>query len=287
VASGFAPYHQPIIPLQSSHNLPTIQVPLPNLSGLIPKADDVGDTDDFQDTNDLQRTGNVCSQVIPILKSSNPDTVDCYSVYAAQQGIKRLVSIKRHPYDLAFALTDFKLQGRTLPKLVLSVCKRKRMPWMTLQAFYVLVSRVPCMSGLRLLQYDQDGIDSVRTLQPDKYLYAWERGYDNNGIWQEELAKIALHNLRQLRVMETQAAETQMREDPFIDNQRSPTKKRSVGDTSPQKQRQSLNKCKHCKLSNHTTQNIHTTRTCPTQVKKKKPKRDMTNVRLDAARRLF
>ncbi len=98
---------------------------------------------------------------------------------------------------------------------------------------------------------------------PDKYLYAWERGYDNNGIWQEELAKIALHNLRQLRVVETQAAETQMRDDPFIDNQRSPTKKRSAEGTSPLKKWQTLNKCKHCKLT------IHTTRECPTQVKTK------------------
>ena len=243
-------------------------------------ADDLQDQNDFQGMNDLQDTGDACSQVIPLLKTSNPDLVDCYSVYAAQQGILRHISIKRHPYDLAFALTDFKLQGRTLPKLILSVCKRHKMPWMTLQAFYVLVSRVPCMSGLRLLQYDQAGIDSVRTLMPDKYLYAWERGYDENGIWKEELAKIALHNLRHLRVMETQAAENQMREQPFIDNQRSPAKKRSSlpseDGSSPNKRRQTLHTCTHCKLTGHSKRKCpslhkcthcnsteHSTRTCP------------------------
>ena len=153
--------------------------------------------------DDLQGTGEVSSQVIPLLKSSTHDEADCYSVYAAQQGILRRVTVKRHQYDLAFALTDYKLQGRTLPKLILSVCKRHRMPWMTLQAFYVLVSRVPCMSGLRLLQFDQDGIDSVRKLMPNPFLYAWERGYDDNGMWSDELAEIALRNLRQSRVMET------------------------------------------------------------------------------------
>ena len=46
-----------------------------------------------------------------------------------------------HPYPISFALTDFKLQGKTLPKLILSVCRRTRLPWMTIKAFYVLVSR--------------------------------------------------------------------------------------------------------------------------------------------------
>ena len=214
--------------------------------------------------DDLENTGDVCSQVIPILKTSNPDDVDCYSVYAAQQGINRRVPIKRHPYDLAFALTDFKLQGRTLPKLILSVCKRHRMPWMTLQAFYVLVSRVPCMSGLRLLQYDQEGIDSVRTLMPDKYLFAWERGYDKDGIWKDELAKIALHNLRTSRVMEGQNAGNQMREQTFIDNQRSPAKKRPGEDgSSPTKRRQTIYKCKTCQTT------AHTKATCPKTPKNK------------------
>ena len=76
-------------------------------------ADDLQDQNDFQGMNDLQDTGDACSQVIPLLKTSNPDLVDCYSVYAAQQGILRHISIKRHPYDLAFALTDFKLAPGT------------------------------------------------------------------------------------------------------------------------------------------------------------------------------
>jgi hypothetical protein len=127
------------------------------------------------------------SQTVPVLKSPKDETADCYSMYSAQQGIARQVSVKRHSFDLAFALTDYKLQGRTLPKLILSVCRRKRMPWMTLQSFYVLVSRTTTMAGLRLLQYDEVGLDSVRKQMPDKYLYAWERGYDDDGKWNDTL----------------------------------------------------------------------------------------------------
>ncbi len=144
-------------------------------------------TDSFQLTDDLQSTTEECSQVIPLLKSPIPDNVDCYSVCAAQHAIDRHVLVKKHPYDLAFALTDYKLQGRTLPKLILSVCHRHRLPWMTLQSFYVLISRVTHMSGLRLLQRDQTGLDNVLTLMPDKYLYAWEQGYDTYGMWNREL----------------------------------------------------------------------------------------------------
>ena len=77
---------------------------------------------------------------------------------------------------LEFAITDFKLQGRTLRKLVLSVCRRQRMPWMTLASFYVLVSRVRELDGLRLLQKDPEGLRAVRELLTDEYLHAWEEG---------------------------------------------------------------------------------------------------------------
>ena len=40
---------------------------------------------------------------------------------------------------------------RALPKLIMSVCLRKVSPWMDICAFYVLVSRVRKMNGLRLL----------------------------------------------------------------------------------------------------------------------------------------
>ena len=142
------------------------------------------------------------SQTVPILKSPKDETADCYSMYSAQQGIARQVSVKRHSFDLAFALTDYKLQGRTLPKLIISVCRRKRLPWMTLQSFYVLVSRTTTMAGLRLLQYDEVGLDSVRKQMPDRYLYAWERGYDDDGKWNDILAVTALRNIRNMRQMD-------------------------------------------------------------------------------------
>ncbi len=206
---------------------------------------------------------NNCSQTVPILRSLAPEDADCFSMYAAQQGIARHVSVKRHPYDLAFALTDYKLQGRTLPKLIISVCKRHRMPWMTLQAFYVLVSRTTSMAGLRLLQYDKIGLNNVRKQMPDKYLYAWERGYNDTGVWSDDLAVTALRNIRTSRNMEKQASAKKNRAQPFTttNNSSSPAKNglspgQDSPNTSPNK-KQRRNKCGLCNST------YHTKRQCP------------------------
>lgn len=63
------------------------EVPLDNLAGLIPPTP----------------SGE---QVVPVMLSSNEEQIDCYSFFAAQQGIAQKVKVKVHQYMLAFALTD-------------------------------------------------------------------------------------------------------------------------------------------------------------------------------------
>jgi hypothetical protein len=128
---------------------------------------------------------------------------------------------------------------------------------MTLQSFYVLISRVPCMSGLRLLQYGRLGIQSVRTQMPDIYLYAWERGFDSTGRWDAKLAAKALQHIRHTRQVDKRALTTSTREQSFTDNQRSPCKRPSDVQSSPQKPRQSLYKCGLCNSTSHNTQRCH------------------------------
>ena len=218
-----------------------------------------------------QRDTNNASQTIPLLISPNNEHVDCYSTYSAQQGIPRHVLVKRHPYDMAFALTDYKLQGRTLPKLILSVCKRQRIPWMSLQSFYVLISRTTSMAGLRLLQYDRAGIENVRTQMPDLYLYAWERGYNDAGIWKNKLAVTALRNIRDSRQKDKQASIIKNRAQPFTTTNNSPNKIRLLtgqNSPSPSKRKRSF-KCAICRIAghnkNHCPAKKHNTRSSRTQ----------------------
>ena len=180
-------------------------------------------------------------------------------MYAAQQGLPRQMHIKRHQYDLAFALTDFKLQGRTLPKLIISVCKRYRMPWMTLQSFYVLISRTTSMKGLRLLQHDRVGLEKVRQQMPDMYLYAWERGYDINGTWCDNLAVTALRNIRDSRNNDKTNSAKRNREQVVTPNNSSPAKGKSTpaqGTPSPTKRHKPY-KCSLCQSTEHRAIQCH------------------------------
>ena len=91
-------------------------------------------------------------------------------------------------------------EGCTLPKLILSVCKRSKPPWMTLASWYVLVSRVRTLDSLRLLQDDPDGLRALRGLKHDECLAAWERGYTKEGRWSDALAVAALEELKRQRL---------------------------------------------------------------------------------------
>ena len=157
-------------------------------------------------------------------------TVDCYSSFGAQQGTPQHIRVKRHPFDYAFALTDYKLQGKTLPKLILNVCRRSRLPFMLLPAFYVLVSRVRTMDGLRLLTVENAALNSVSALTPDEYLHAWHLGYDANGTWSDTQCATAFRAF-----VEARAARIQAERDARRAQRRAAT--RSTMPTTPSTQR--------------------------------------------------
>ena len=109
------------------------------------------------------------------------------------------LQVRQHQLIPAFALTDYKVQGQTLRQFIINVCRRHRMPWMTLASFYVLVSRVREMAGLRVLHHDQAGLNAVSELLPDPYLHAWVNGFDEEGNWKDELAAAALKAVRAIQ----------------------------------------------------------------------------------------
>ena len=67
---------------------------------------------------------------------------------------------------------------------------------MTLASFYVLISRVRELNGLRLLQVDRAGLATVAELQPDEYLHAWDNGYDITGRWSPKRVVAAYQEAR-------------------------------------------------------------------------------------------
>ena len=60
-----------------------------------------------------------------------------------------------------------------------------------LSSFYVLVSRVTKLDGLRVLRRDEGVLASIGKLSHDPELVAWTDGYDAQGTWQPALAAAA------------------------------------------------------------------------------------------------
>ena len=169
------------------------------------------------------------AQVVSLLMSTNvkKDAVVLRGLVAAQNSLAEKVMIaKQHAYRLAFALTDFKLQGRTLPKLIINIFKRSTPPWMNLASFYVLISRCRTSDSLRLLQYDREGLEAVCALKHDDYLVAWEHAYDN-GRWSDALAVAALERVRRTR---QQAKAARAAEKKEKDAQRTAAKRKEAAE---------------------------------------------------------
>ena len=140
-------------------------------------------------TSTLPLSFTLTSDPHPLLDLGwDTEGVELRGAVAAQAGLPLRLKVREHQFCLAFALTDFKLQGRTLPKLILCLADRRKAPWITLAAFYVFISRVRRADSLRLLQYNATALDKVAKLRHDDYLGCWERGYDADGWWSDARA---------------------------------------------------------------------------------------------------
>jgi hypothetical protein len=140
--------------------------------------------------------GSVCSvvegeQVVPIMVAKDATCIDTGSVYAAVNGLPEKTNVRHFPYKLAFALTDYALQGRTLNRLVINWPLRSYK--MCAEAVYVLISRCRTRAGLRFL----DGADmpNLRELSHSRKSHAWIQAYGPGGIFSDERAKRALHGV--------------------------------------------------------------------------------------------
>ena len=123
---------------------------------------------------------------MPIITSKHKATYDTSSLWACMRAVPKTLSCNEHPITLAFAVTDFKLQGKTLDKLILSIARRPFPPHLDLKAFYVMISRVRARRGLRLLHRPAKragGLSYLQKLCHAPALKAWNTHYDAAGDW--------------------------------------------------------------------------------------------------------
>lgn len=138
-------------------------------------------------------TGEHDKVVIPIsmMKSSEQQTV-YYCVnetwYSKQPKIKRI------PVDLGWAITYWKVQGKTLNKVVLDLNAPPAPQHIGHEHFYVGISRTRANEGIRILPIDCLNISSdgkhytdvplhIDRLVPSEEFGIWLAGFDESGIW--------------------------------------------------------------------------------------------------------
>ena len=111
------------------------------------------------------------------------------------------VNINSHVVELANVATDYKFQGRSERCIILSMmlpgCSKPRLD---IHGLYVLLTRTTRgRDGMRLLL--SEGTSTLQALRyllelkRPKDLIIFLRGYNQNGYWQEDLAKDAYHAL--------------------------------------------------------------------------------------------
>jgi hypothetical protein len=155
-----------------------------------------GDGDDESDPEETETKRRI---VIPIRTNNGTHDHHLISLYAAMAGMPKIIKIFAPWITLSFALTDFKLQGRTLDALILSIAPRPFPPHLDLRGFYVFISRVRLGCRLRVLFRPSDndgGLNFLFKLQHVPELGVWDSGYDHNGDWSLPLALAAAAEMR-------------------------------------------------------------------------------------------
>lgn len=83
----------------------------------------------------------------------------------------------------AFALTFYKVQGKTLSKVVLVIGKGSgSLAHLTYTSLYVGLSRVEHGDGLRIWPLDRNDVSHLEELKPDSNIHFWDKNYKDN-MW--------------------------------------------------------------------------------------------------------
>ena len=95
------------------------------------------------------------------------------------------LKLKQHPVTLLFAVTPFKVQGQTTPRMILDLRYKEGTSLTNLgfEELYVAISRIKCCDHLRVLISDDNRIDHITNLRRPTYFSQWMECYGDNGMF--------------------------------------------------------------------------------------------------------
>jgi hypothetical protein len=125
---------------------------------------------------------------LPLLHKS-PKKATLSGTRAALSSVSKIMK-RPCSYELAFALTDFKLQGMTLEQLVVIIGTYPYPLRHSLASLYVLLSRVRSSKQLRILEGQPGSIEGLvgPSMQQRDELVVFEQCYDRRRRYSGKLA---------------------------------------------------------------------------------------------------
>ena len=111
-------------------------------------------------------------QLIPLPVSKNSWKVHVYSAFSALHGVPGDLRVKGFGYIVAFSMTVYKVQGKSMPKLLVNLPVRQTVPHMKTADLYVLISRTFLRTGLRWFIKDHTACEDTCSKAHDAKLHA-------------------------------------------------------------------------------------------------------------------
>jgi PIF1-like helicase/Ubiquitin carboxyl-terminal hydrolase len=176
-----------------------VEIPCPYCINVVPHVDAAESAEMLSDGASLLKD----TAIVPIFCGTRSSEVHLTSVESARANLPSILRVKKHEVDLAFALTDYKFQGRSLNYIIICLGQRDTPPFHTLQSLYVSASRVSFGNHVFVLGIDpQNPNDTLhlRNLTHSPAISLWEAGYDEDGHWNESLAQAAVDDVLQKNI---------------------------------------------------------------------------------------
>ena len=119
------------------------------------------------------------------------EDADARARLADDQLLEQHVMARKHAATLAFALTDYKWQGKTVARLLLSLRGRRFKPSLSLTSFYTMRTRTRRGADQRTVGFDphdESDRNRIRELRHPAALRIWNGAYDQEGRWSDARA---------------------------------------------------------------------------------------------------
>ena len=108
-------------------------------------------------------------------------------------GYSKVSVVQKLMVDMSFSVTFYKVQGRTIPKLITALGERpkaKQLHKLDHPSLLVSLSRIKDRENMRILAGVNDNLDYLTQLKPSPYLIDWWSGFidkETGGVWSSSL----------------------------------------------------------------------------------------------------